>query len=201
MGGFDLKTAVQAVPKMVDDLTELAKNGQDNKTKRYESDNKRAVELKKEGTQKILAAGQVVNNIGSAANHLGSAYKNIRSAEGDLEKARAEATKAQAEIKKADAVLERAKNEKSKNDQEHVKNMHDIDTKHQEAMRQKEIDFTQTCQDNANIKAVVDDHLKTSEIYHQKLKDGSLSAAEADLMKQSDARGVEIVKAILEKRK
>lgn len=25
MGGFDLKTAVQAVPKMVDDLTELAK--------------------------------------------------------------------------------------------------------------------------------------------------------------------------------
>ena len=33
MGGFDLKTAVQAVPKMVDDLTELAKNGQDNKTK------------------------------------------------------------------------------------------------------------------------------------------------------------------------
>lgn len=65
MGGFDLKTAVQAVPKMVDDLTELAKNGQDNKTKRYESDNKRAVELKKEGTQKILAAGQVVNNIGS----------------------------------------------------------------------------------------------------------------------------------------
>ena len=110
MGGFDLKTAVQAVPKMVDDLTELAKNGQDNKTKRYESDNKRAVELKKEGTQKILAAGQVVNNIGSAANHLGSAYKNIRSAEGDLEKARAEATKAQTEIKKADAVLERAKN-------------------------------------------------------------------------------------------
>lgn len=100
MGGFDLKTAVQAVPKMVDDLTELAKNGQDNKTKRYESDNKRAVELKKEGTQKILAAGQVVNNIGSAANHLGSAYKNIRSAEGDLEKARAEATKAQAETKK-----------------------------------------------------------------------------------------------------
>ena len=114
MDGFDLKTAVQAVSKMVDDLTELAKNGQDNKTKRYESDNKRAVELKKEGTQKILAAGQVVNNIGSAANHLGSAYKNIRSAEGDLEKARAEATKAQAEIKKADAVLERAKNEKSK---------------------------------------------------------------------------------------
>lgn len=47
MGGFDLKTAVQAVPKMVDDLTELAKNGQDNKTKRYESDNKRAVELKR----------------------------------------------------------------------------------------------------------------------------------------------------------
>ena len=120
MDGFDLKTAVQAVSKMVDDLTELAKNGQDNKTKRYESDNKRAVELKKEGTQKILAASQAVNNIGSAANHLGSAYKNIRSAEGDLEKARAEATKAQAEIKKADAVLERAKNEKSKNEKKFI---------------------------------------------------------------------------------
>lgn len=201
MGGFDLKTAMQAVPlvsKVVDDLTGLAKNGQDNKTKRYESDNKRAVEFKKEDTQKILAAGQIVNNIGSAANNLGSAYKNIRSAEGDLEKARAEATKAQAE---AQVKLKTAETERVKNEMQHEEKMLELHVNHEAAMDKQAKDYAANCQDNANIKAVVDDHLKVSEIYHRKLKEGSLSAVETDLMNQSDARGVEIVKAILENRK
>lgn len=201
MGSFDLKNLASFgsfVNHIADGAFGTAKNLQENKTRRIESDNKRKVDT-------ITAAGNVVGNVGTAAKNFGDAYRGIKAGEGELKKAEAEMVKAQAMNVKADTELERTKNDKSKNDQEHIKNMHKIDLDHQEVMDRQAKAFDQACQDNARVKSAMDHYLKTSnddhEILRQKLKDGSLSASEAELMKHVDDNSVGVVKAILEKRK
>ena len=196
MGGFDVSkmASMLKADKIAGDVFETIQNGQNNKTKRHESDNKREVEFRKESAHKIEAAARVLASVGTVFGKTGDAYKSVQTA-------KAEQKKADAEYKKAEAKLENAENVREKNKQDHEKNMHKIDTEHTQIMDAQQKNFDKECQKLANVGKIVDNRLREREILHQKVKNGTFSEADISLIKEQNRGDVEIVKSILESRK
>ena len=199
MGGFDLDVLAKAVSavkpdKLADGMFKTLQNGQDNKTRRYESDNKRQVELKKNDVAKLGAAARAVDSAGNFIEKTGRAYRDIQAVKADQEKAYAARDKAQAD-------LENAKNEGTKNENQHTENMHKIDLTHQEVMDSQQKNYESRQQDNERIKEAANEIQEDIDILRQRMKDRTMSNDDAEMLNKRHAEHLELAKHILENRK